>query len=628
MRRFVKTIAILVLGVACAVAQNVQNTNIRGLKNRVFNVIDYGATGDNSHDDTTHIQAALNAAMPVKGEVVLPRGTFKITSKLTACSAHAYASIRGSGEGTVIAPSTSFPETTTDAASAAINTDCGINYPTYNTSVGPQIRDLKITFTQSFAGANRLTLKKWTALNLNNTLNPVVENVTIERAWNGISFKGTWNSGTSTWDGVVGRGYFANLGINAYNIGVEIDGMTDSSRFIGVHLWPYGGDFSAWWYDPAAIGYQIGRADDLSITNGLGITGTHFNFVAGADGNGGYTKITGYGFDGHQGILMPDSGFTGSAGHTVLVSNSTASFDGSASGGAAARFIKYARGSLNWSGGYISALLFTGPVIEIDNSSTTTSMVAFDNVGFANNNITGVKYIQQVNNASTDFLTVSFRNCNFFAYASQNDTAPYVSIEQADAGARFQFTGNVFSPTGPTYVRAAVAVTTDALHYMTGNSFSDQSGTQKWSVSYPAAHTLGQYQPTQANTEYGKTFHLPVVGNSLTLYGPNPILQFTDTTGAADYSQISHDATAQYFDLFQVGTWNWRGPAYAAAMSLTTTGALYNLKEIQLLSGAEGTCDVTNRGRIVMVQGGLGVADTFRICAKDAANNYAWTALY
>ena len=45
-------------------------------------------------------------------------------------------------------------------------------------------------------------------------------------------------------------------------------------------------------------------------------------------------------------------------------------------------------------------------------------------------------------------------------------------------------------------------------------------------------------------------------------------------------------------------------------------------------NGTEGTCDATLRGQVVMVQGGAGVADTFRICRKDAADAYAWTALY
>jgi len=48
----------------------------------------------------------------------------------------------------------------------------------------------------------------------------------------------------------------------------------------------------------------------------------------------------------------------------------------------------------------------------------------------------------------------------------------------------------------------------------------------------------------------------------------------------------------------------------------------------QWASVAEPTCNSSNRGKLTMVQGGAGVADTFRICRKDAADAYAWTALY
>lgn len=45
-------------------------------------------------------------------------------------------------------------------------------------------------------------------------------------------------------------------------------------------------------------------------------------------------------------------------------------------------------------------------------------------------------------------------------------------------------------------------------------------------------------------------------------------------------------------------------------------------------STTEGTCSATLRGQVVMVQGGAGVKDTFRICAKDAADAYAWRTIY
>lgn len=48
----------------------------------------------------------------------------------------------------------------------------------------------------------------------------------------------------------------------------------------------------------------------------------------------------------------------------------------------------------------------------------------------------------------------------------------------------------------------------------------------------------------------------------------------------------------------------------------------------QYSSIAEPTCDSTTRGKTTMVQGGAGVADTFRICTKDAADAYGWRALF
>jgi len=49
--------------------------------------------------------------------------------------------------------------------------------------------------------------------------------------------------------------------------------------------------------------------------------------------------------------------------------------------------------------------------------------------------------------------------------------------------------------------------------------------------------------------------------------------------------------------------------------------------DLQLLNSSEPTCNSTTRGKIVMVQGGAGVADTARLCSKDAAGAYAWRTI-
>src|SRR5574343_894963 len=49
----------------------------------VFNVLDYGAVGDGTHDDTAELQAAITAAVAVGGTVLIPPGTYKISDALT-----------------------------------------------------------------------------------------------------------------------------------------------------------------------------------------------------------------------------------------------------------------------------------------------------------------------------------------------------------------------------------------------------------------------------------------------------------------------------------------------------------------------------------------------------------------
>ncbi len=44
--------------------------------------------------------------------------------------------------------------------------------------------------------------------------------------------------------------------------------------------------------------------------------------------------------------------------------------------------------------------------------------------------------------------------------------------------------------------------------------------------------------------------------------------------------------------------------------------------------GAKPTCNSSRRGMIWLEEGAAGVADTFEVCSKDAADAYAWRALY
>lgn len=50
-------------------------------------------------------------------------------------------------------------------------------------------------------------------------------------------------------------------------------------------------------------------------------------------------------------------------------------------------------------------------------------------------------------------------------------------------------------------------------------------------------------------------------------------------------------------------------------------------RSAQWRNDAESTCNSSTRGKVTMVQGGAGVADTFRQCEKDASDVYAWVPL-
>lgn len=51
------------------------------------------------------------------------------------------------------------------------------------------------------------------------------------------------------------------------------------------------------------------------------------------------------------------------------------------------------------------------------------------------------------------------------------------------------------------------------------------------------------------------------------------------------------------------------------------------LLRVNAANAAKPTCNATNRGRIYYSDGAAGVADTFEVCGKDAADVYAWKAI-
>jgi hypothetical protein len=65
-------------------SSNATTRTVQSKLQEFVSVKDFGAVGDNSHDDTNAIQSALNYAAPLGYVVIFPPGQYKITSGLTA----------------------------------------------------------------------------------------------------------------------------------------------------------------------------------------------------------------------------------------------------------------------------------------------------------------------------------------------------------------------------------------------------------------------------------------------------------------------------------------------------------------------------------------------------------------
>ncbi len=127
-------------------------------------------------------------------------------------------------------------------------------------------------------------------------------------------------------------------------------------------------------------------------------------------------------------------------------------------------------------------------------------------------------------------------------------------------------------------------------------------------------------------------------------------MAFVGTAGQLSTSAVVQSASAWYLQSTGIDMGNavnvrWSSTAIysgaadlglsrgAAGLLQINSGVAGTLRDLQFRKSqwnndAEPACNAANRGYVVMVQGAAGVADTFRICSKDALDAYAWRALY
>lgn len=106
-------------------------------------------------------------------------------------------------------------------------------------------------------------------------------------------------------------------------------------------------------------------------------------------------------------------------------------------------------------------------------------------------------------------------------------------------------------------------------------------------------------------------------GNN-TFYGK----RVTDSSPTGNFFLFQNQAAS--VDLFKVDV--------NGTMTLNSTAGLADVltvgNAVQLTTGTRPACAASYRGTFWYVAGGSGVKDTVEVCAKDAANAYAWRAIY
>jgi hypothetical protein len=280
------------------------------------------------------------------------------------------------------------------------------------------------------------------------------------------------------------------------------------------------------------------------------------------------------------------------------------------------------------------------------NTAVGASALASNTTG-GNNTASGVSAL--LSNTTGNFNTASGASALLDNTTGNDNTA-----SGADA-LRFNTTGNNNTASGYTALRSNTtgnnntASGRDTLRSnTTGNNNAAFGRGAGYTANIANANTTGSnntwigYQsgpgsPTQHNNSVAIGYFALVDASNAGVLGtagmkwsvggvqaPATTFHVEDTTASTGVTNVLVKAGAgqSTTDLQQ---WQASG---GTVLARVTSGGDIAFRIATFGAGTEAVCDATTRGQVVMVQGGAGVADTLRVCRKDAANAYAWTALY
>ena len=499
-------------------------------------------------------EAAFSASTPHL--VFLAKGTHILYAPITfpSPSTYQYGIIGESRINTIIQVDSSFPLTALGVI---------VNLP----GLGPHLEKFRLVLPQPDS-SNLASFTHWPpALFLRGVQYSEIEELLIEGAWRGFECSG----GTSPTENC-NASRFTNIWLAAYNRGFVIDGSLDSIRISGLHYWPFGGtanNFTAF-ADPSNIGIEIGRADDVKISDSLFISGVGIKI---SDmGNGQSTgEISNTDFDSQSGIIM-------SAG--TWVANSVL-WSTAGSNNANKQFINITGGNLTMSNS--TGVVGPGntlPIIQANFNNTqenNTLILTGNSINTAFLDVTAIS--AEVTSGTAGSLIASnnwfYRNPNI-AY-----TKPTISI--TSTGLRAVVTNNNTFVKG-TGAGTFISATADVHHILGPNNTID------WTNTYPTGIVGSYFADSKQFTLGGGitskfigpfTFYRGVVGlangtnNDITIIapymsiaGPNAAFSITGFAGGKDGQiiYVGNPTGAQMTIVNQSGS-------IAANQILTNTGA-------------------------------------------------------
>ena len=423
------------------------STTPRSIEDRwstIANVFDYGAVGDNVHDDT----AAIRAAVATGKHVYMPRPpvAYRITDAII-CTTKGQV-IEGDGKGVTII----------NVESAFNMAAAGVFYLSGGPWVpGPQFRDFQINFAQPDTAVVASLVQYPMAFNAYGVARCTWHRIKINGAWQGISLDNN-ASGASIVD----------CELCCFEWNIYLDGDADSVTVQSCRFEPdllTANQSTA--YFTQAIGINTRRCDDLHVIGCLFYCFQGIYCTTGAVSGATVGNITNCDFDTYNGIRVD------------APANLQASACMFTQGNANAIGIEMTGGNMSVAGCWFFAnLALTNPQILVSAPVEVRLQVAatrFDTVG-------AMPMLNAFLNA-----TVVMTGCDFGLQAVARGTTPAITI---DNGAFLTMSACRFSPKGAGS-GSAINVVTDGTHNICGNSFGG------WAVGVPggALHVLANNNP-------------------------------------------------------------------------------------------------------------------------------------